>query len=160
MKLSHAVLIGISGAIWLAVGCFLLPLGIKLMMTGAQEANIGVYYPILTNLSPYLGGVEQVALWLTVVSLFVGYMKGRTVFAKSVKRSVNRIRTLPDPTSLGNIYSPAYYILLGSMVALGMGIKFLGLSYDIRGAVDIAIGSALINGAVLYFREAAALKRA
>jgi hypothetical protein len=38
------------------------------------------------------------------------------------------------------------------MVLLGLVIRFLPIPIDARGLVDVAIGSALINGAMLYFR--------
>jgi hypothetical protein len=31
--------------------------------------------------------------------------------------------------------------------------RVLSIPFDIRGGVDVAIGSALINGAMLYFRH-------
>jgi hypothetical protein len=160
MKMSHAALIGLSGFVWLAIGCFLLPLGLKMMMTGAHEAAEGAYLPLLSHLAPYIGGAEQGALLLTVIGLLIGYIKGRKVLNKSVHRSVSRIKTFPDPTSITNIYSKGYYLLIASMIGIGISIKYFGLSYDIRGLVDIAIGAALINGAMLYFHEMTALKKA
>ena len=38
------------------------------------------------------------------------------------------------------------------MACLGFILRFFPL--DVRGAVDIAVGSALINGAILYLRHA------
>lgn len=154
MKLSHAALIFISGMVWLGVGCFLLPFGLHLMMAGAEGAGQGNYYPLLSFLSSYTGSAEQAALLLIVICLFIGYLKGKKVLAKSVHRSVRRIEGFANPTSITKIYSGAYYLLFASMIGLGFLIKFFGLSHDVRGAVDIAVGAALINGAVLYFKEA------
>ena len=44
------------------------------------------------------------------------------------------------------------------MVGLGALIKVLNLPLDVRGAIDIVIGSALINGAMIYFRSAFELR--
>lgn len=156
LRLSHRVLIIISGAIWMAVGVFLMTLGLGLLVEGIKSAklsDIESRLPILNNLGPYLGGIEQAALILIALCLFVGYMKGKHVLGKSARRGIERIRSFPNPTSLSNIYSAKYYILLGAMVGLGMSIKFLGLPNDVRGAVDVAIGAALINGAMIYFRN-------
>lgn len=156
LKLSHRTLILISGMIWMAVGLFLLPLGLNFLYesTGQNRIFSQGHYPLVEILSPYMGGLEQTALLLIAIGLFIGYFKGRYVLGKSVYRGIARIRSFPNPTSLGNIYSAKYYILLGSMIGLGVLIKYTGISKDIRGLVDVAIGSALINGAMLYFREA------
>ncbi len=74
------------------------------------------------------------------------------VLSKTVRRVVTRISSLPLPIRLKDAYSPAYWILIASMMALGMLFRFLPIPLDIRGIIDVAIGSALINGAMLYFR--------
>jgi hypothetical protein len=144
--------------IWVAVGLFLLPLGITLLVNSPGEAAHG-YYPLINYLAPYVGGAQQAALGLIIVGLFIGYAKGKAVLGKSARRGVARILTFPNPTQLTNIYSPVYYMLLGGMVLLGMSIKWLGIANDIRGVVDVAIGSALINGALVYFRLAFAMRK-
>lgn len=151
-KVSHSVLIFLSGVVWFGVGCFLLPLGINFIVGALLIENATQAHPILDFLAPYVGGLEQAALVWIIFALLVGYLKGRTVFAKSVKRSVDRILTLPNPASLSKMYTPSYYLLLGSMILLGVLMRFT--SVDIRGGVDVAVGSALINGAMLYFRQA------
>lgn len=150
-KLSHAKLIIISGLVWLGVGGFLLPLGLKLLISSTQLGN----GPLVDLLSPYLGGPQQVALMLVAIGMFVGYWKSKKVLLKSVNRSVLRIRSFPNPTSILNIYGKGYYALLLVMIGLGTSMKYLGIPEDIRGTVDIAIGSALINGAMSFFRCAA-----
>lgn len=152
LKVSHVTLIALSGLVWLVVGCFLLPLGLNFVIEALLKENAALPLPVLNFLAPYVGGIDQAALVWIALMLFVGFLKGRSVFAKSVKRSVDRILTLPNPASLKLMYSPSYYLLLGSMALLGVLVRFTTL--DIRGGVDIAIGSALINGAMLYFRAA------
>lgn len=156
IKVSHKTLIIISGLIWLSVGCFLLPLGLSLLAGSTLKVRVLSLgnYPLIDQLAPYMGGAEQVALLLIALSLFIGYLKGRYVLGKSAQKGVERIRSFSNPTKLSNIYSLKYYILLGSMIGLGISIKFFGLANDIRGFIDVAIGSALINGAMIYFRIA------
>lgn len=156
VKLSHAVLIAISGLIWLAVGGWLLPLGLNLIITGVHHAQLSDEYsaPLLRFLADYVGGMDQAALLLVVLGLFIGQLKGRHVLGKSAQRGIERVKTFSNPTELTNIYSAKYYILLGGMMGLGIGIKYLGLPNDVRGLVDVAIGSALICGAMIYFRSA------
>lgn len=148
LKCSHKTLIIISGLVWFAVGLYLLPLGLNYLLSGAPG-----YYPVLNFLGPFLGGAQNSALLLVVIALGVGFMKGKHVLGKSAKQGIARIRSLTNPT-LSQIYSAKYYILLGGMILLGMSMKWLGLPEDTRGFVDVAIGAALINGAVVYFRQA------
>jgi hypothetical protein len=86
-------------------------------------------------------------------ALFVGFLKGRFIFTKTVGRITRRIHSLPSPISFRTVYPPAYWILIGSMMGLGMAMKHLPISLDIRGFVDVAVGSALMNGSLLYFRS-------
>jgi len=153
MKLSHKKLIIVSGLVWLAIGVYLLQLGLGLLI-GSLQSTQESHLPVIKFLSHYIGGVEVAALLLVVAALYIGYFKGRFILGKSAKRGVARIRTFSDPAPLKNIYEPKYYVLIGLMVGLGISIKFLGLSNDVRGFVDVIIGSALINGAMVYFRLA------
>ncbi len=153
IKLRHETLIVISGLVWLAIGIFLMTLGLNFIVEGTKSANLSDL-PVLGNVSPLIGGVEEAALVLIALSLFIGHMKGRHVLGKSANRGIQRIRSFENPTSLTNIYSMQYYILIAVMIGLGMSMKFLGLSPDVRGAVDVAVGAALISGAMIYFRNA------
>lgn len=152
-KVSHTTLIFLSGLVWLAVGCFLLPLGLNFIVQSILKENLATLpHPVLNMLAPLVGGVESAALIWIAIALAIGFFKGRVVFGKTVQRSVNRILSLPNPVHLTKIYTWQYYLLLSSMVLLGVLVRFLPL--DVRGGVDVIIGSALINGAVLYFRQA------
>lgn len=157
MKLSHSKLIFISGLVWLAIGLFLLPLGMRLLL-GAAFA-IAVPTPLLTPLAPLVGGAQQAALFIVVIGLLIGYTKGRFVLAKSVRRSIARILTFSNPTSIANLYSRGYYMLMALMICMGMAIKWFGLPDDVRGLIDVAVGAALIQGAMLYFRLAVAMRQ-
>ena len=151
-KISHCMLIFLSGLVWFVVGCFLLPLGLNLIVECLLNENITLPHPILDFITPYVGGLEPAALVWIAFALFIGFLKGRSVFAKSVQRNVKRILALPNPAYLSKMYTLGYYILLGSMVGLGILVRFT--TQDIRGGVDVAVGAALINGAVIYFRQA------
>jgi hypothetical protein len=132
---------------------------LSLLTAPTQPENLTAnYYPLLNSLSPYFGGIEQAIVALIALSLFIGYMKGKHVLGKSAKRVAGRICNLPNPANLFTIYSRGYCLLILGMVGLGMGIKYLGIPNDVRGVIDVAIGAALINGSLLYFRMAYALK--
>ncbi len=156
-KMTPLVLLVLSGMIWLAVGCVLLPLGLNFIVETLLNENRHGFYPVLSFLSPYVGGLDPAALLLIACALVVGFLKGRYVLAKSVQRSVHRLSTLPHPIPLSQLYPLSYYLLLGSMFLMGYLVRFTPL--DVRGGIDVTIGSALISGAFLYFRQAWLLYR-
>lgn len=157
LKLGHAALVFISGMVWLLVGLTLMPLGLKLL-AGSSGYAVGENFPLIGLLAPYFKRVEEAALLLIVAGLFVGYMKSKYVLSKTVKRTVTRIQSFPNPTSIKNLFSLGYYILIAVMIALGASMRFFGVPNDIRGVIDVAVGAALINGALLYFRLAWSLR--
>lgn len=151
MKLSHKTLVIISGMVWLAIGTYLLYIGLNLLANNTVHVDPH-NYPLLLSLKPYAGTIENAALVLVVLGLAIGYYKGRYVLGKSAHGGVARIMAMPNPAQLSKIYSPKYYVLIAAMIGLGLSIKYLGVNNDIRGLVDVIIGSALINGALIYFR--------
>ncbi|MGA8164296.1 MAG: hypothetical protein WB791_04625 [Waddliaceae bacterium] len=156
----HHTLVIISGCLWLVIGCFLLSIGLRYVLEGvsqgvASNASQGF---LVGYLGGYVGGCENGAVALIALSLMLGFVKGRYVMVKSVDRVVRRICRFPNPTHVFNIYSFSYYLLIAFMVLLGVSIKYFHLPNDVRGAVDIAIGAALINGAMLYFRRLSDLR--
>lgn len=157
MKMSHAKLIVLSGLIWFVIGIYLLQLGLNLILAVSMQTSaksLSESYPILSFLKQYFGNVQNIALLLVIFGLFVGYLKGRYVLGKSASNGVARILRLPNPVSILRIYNAKYYLLLGAMIGIGISIKYLGLPNDVRGIIDVTIGSALINGAIIYFKLA------
>ncbi len=133
----HKTFITLSGLVWLVVGIFLLMKGLSLITTGYADA-------------------DQTALLLISLGLAIGFVKGRFVLSKTVKRVVDRINSLPLPIQVSQVYSKGYYFLIGGMILLGMSMRWLPIPIAIRGTVDVAIGFALMNGAIQYFRAARA----
>lgn len=149
LKVSHSTMIFISGLIWMAIGIFLLQLGIHLLFT--QTFDVDAATP-LVNLFQGIFSPHESAIAIATVALYIGFLKGRHVLIKAANRGIARIKSLPNPASITQLYSKSYFILVGCMVLLGLSIKYLGLPNDVRGAIDIAIGSALINGSMHFFR--------
>ena len=149
MKLSHRTLIGIAGALWFAVGLWLMKLGIQFLMQAVETPE---QYPFLAWVSSFVGKAEQGVVALMAGALFIGFFKGRMVLAKTVNRTVNSIKQAPEPVSLNLLFTPRYLVLLMIMMGIGFSLRFFAVPLDIRGFVDVAVGSALINGAMLYFR--------
>lgn len=146
-------MIGISGVIWLSIGIMLLSMGINFIVEAIlKESALVTNRPIINFFASFAGELDTAAIILIAMGLLVGFIKGRVILSKTVARTVERTLAMPNPAPLSQIYPKSYYILLGSMVLIGFIVKFF--PFDVRGFVDVAIGSALINGAMLYFRAA------
>ncbi len=132
--MSRRTWIFISGLIWAMVGFLLLYKGLGILGTLPDQ---------------------NVATWLVAGGLLVGFIKGRFVLSRTVNRISTRIAGLSEPVHFLEVYPKSYWILLSSMMGLGMLMRMLPA--NVHGFVDVAVGSALLNGAALYFRAARAL---
>ncbi len=151
LHMKHRGWVVLSGFVWFIAGGFLLSKGLRLITEAAFQMDSLSY-----RMKDTFGSSQQAASVLIAIGLVIGFFKGRFVLAKTVRRVVTRIVSLPLPIKLQDAYSPSYWILIASMMALGMVFRFLPIAMDLRGLIDVAIGSALINGAMLYFRAARA----
>lgn len=145
MKFKHSTLIAISGLVWLVIGFFLIRMGLHL---AAGEMNGPVFY-FLTNI---LGENQTAAVIIIAIGLAVGYVKGQYILSKSAQRTITRVKASPNPSGITKIFNLPYVLLIGCMMLLGFLVK--GLSPDFRSFIDIAVGAALIRGAIFYFRAA------
>lgn len=148
IKCRHKTLFFLSGTLWLAIGIFLLTLGFRFLFSPVDSKS-GFSLLALSKEIPR----ENMSFIFLCLALFVGYFKGKYLLSKSVYREVTRISQLSNPTSLKNIYSKRYYLLVASMIALGFLMRYLPITQDTRGVIDITIGSALLQGAKLYYRQ-------
>lgn len=156
MRIKKPGLIFISGLLWFVIGFVLLSKGINLIVQSMSDID-QAYFSLIQIFSPHIGAIKS-ALLLVTVGLFIGYIKGRYILIKTVKRVVSRILDLTDPIRISKVYSMGYFLLLLTMVGIGISFRFMPLSPDIRGIIDLAIGAALMNGSLLYFRFALAAK--
>lgn len=149
MKLKHSTMLALGGLVWLAVGLYLLPLGLKFLTE--QSLIPPPSAPLLNFLGSFLSQGNAIVI-LIASGLFVGYFKGRYVLGKSAERESARIKALPNPAPVQQLYSKRFYILVALMMGIGMAMRLVPL--DVRGWVDVAVGAALINGSVVYFKRA------
>jgi hypothetical protein len=150
MKVRQGVAIALSGITWMGIGILLLTKGFSLVLTPLSLSAGALFLPKLSSL---VGSARQASLLLVCVAIFIGFLKGRLVLRKSADRIISRILSLPNPCSFFSIYPRSYLILLGSMMGLGMALKWIPIPYDLKGFIDIAVGSALTNGSAFYFRQ-------
>lgn len=130
--MKHRSWIALSGVVWFFIGGMLLYKGLHFIAEGTMKKE-----------------------WLLAAGLLIGFFKGRFVLIKTVRRQVLRIASLPLPIRWSQVYPLAYYFLIAGMMGLGMLMRVIPLSVDFRGVIDVAIGSALIHGALAYFQAAA-----
>ena len=95
----------------------------------------------------------EIAILFIGFSLMIGYFKGKYVMKRAVMRIMDRVTVLPQPVSFTQVYSPSYILLVGAMVTLGIGLKMVGLPIVYLGGIDLAIGSALLQGALHWARK-------
>ena len=147
--MKHRGWIAFSGLIWLAAGISLMHKGLKFVADASYLPDA-----FCVRFQERFGSIQAAGTALVAVALLLGFLKGRFVLVKTVRRVSFRIQSLPLPIKITSLYTPSYLILLGSMMALGFLVRFISMPMDIRGFIDVAIGSALINGAMLYFQAA------
>lgn len=150
MKIRQSMAIVLSGALWMGVGVFLMMKGFSLVLS---PVFLGSKPPLLSWLYEWTGSFEQAAFFLICLGMMIGFLKGRLVLSKTASRVIRRIVSLPNPCSIASIYPPSYLLILSSMVLLGISFKWMPIPYDIKGLIDVAVGSALINGSAFYFRH-------
>jgi hypothetical protein len=146
--MNHRSWIVVSGFVWFFMGVFLLYKGLQLITQATFQTS---------SLCSHFQDPQQAATILIALGLMIGFLKARFVLVKSVRRVVTRILSLSLPIRFKNVYSTSYWILIGGMMCLGMIFRFLPIPVDIRGWIDVTIGSALVNGAMLYFRMSKSL---
>jgi hypothetical protein len=151
--MKHRRCIALSGFLWLAIGFSLLYKGLHLISAAAFQTDT-----LCFAWQGVFGTPHQAATVFMGFGLLLGFIKGRLVLSKTVQRVSKRIASLPEPVRLSDAYSRSYWLLIGAMMALGMLFRFLPIPIDVRGIVDVAVGSALLNGSLLFFRAARAVE--
>ena len=153
MAMKQRTYIALSGFLWIASGTFLLYKGLHFINEATHSQDSLCY-----RWQTFFGSPQQAATILMGIGLLVGYLKSRFVLSKTVRRVSSRIASLSEPIRFVDAYSKSYWILIAAMVGLGVSFRFLPISVDLRGMIDVAIGSALVNGAMLFFRAARAFQ--
>lgn len=154
LKLSHSGMTFFSGAIWMAIGIFLLQLGLNLLF--GQFISLKTTTPLL-DLFKNIFNPDEAGILITTVALLIGYLKGKHVLTKAANRGIDRILSLPNPAPFYLIYGVKYFVLIGVMILLGICLRYF--PNDIRGAIDIAVGSALVSGSLHFFRVGYKLRK-
>ncbi len=135
---------------WLGAGLFLVVKGTALLSAAAK----GGYAPLLEGLAPIASQKEVAAALLIALGLGVGFFKAKKVLKPLATKNSTALQT-GETTPKAVLIRTA--ILVGLMMGLGMGIRYLGVPGDLRGTILIAVGFALLQGGAVYMRFAATL---
>jgi hypothetical protein len=158
LRFKHSTLVCIAGGLWMIMGIFLMNMGLRFIAEKSVVVGFTDETSLLKTLSNIFGGLQQAAVALIGLGLMIGYMKGRFVLAKTVAKMVARLKSFEEPVSLYRLYSPKFYLLILIMISMGVLFRIFEVPTDIRGLIDLAVGAALVNGAVLYFKYAKVVK--
>lgn len=151
MNIRPVIALLLSGATWFSIGVFLMCKGLGFLV---ELASPGKKAPVIDALQSLSGGREQAILVLICLGLLIGFFKGRVVLSKTVQRMSTHFFSFAQGIPLSKLYPLSYYILISFMVILGISLKWMPIPQEVRGTIDVTIGSALTNGAVLYLRAA------
>lgn len=149
--MTHRRLFWMAGTIWFLVGFFLLQLGMRLF---AESLNSWPEYSFFLPLFASWMGAAETLIVLISLGLLIGYFKGRYLLGKTARRTIQQILAAAPPPSLRHLFNLRYALLISLMMLLGFSMRYLALPLDVRGFVDVAVGAALIHGALFYFRAA------
>ncbi len=130
----------IAGLIWTVVGAGLLTMG-------------SVFWFHL----PYLGDLDTRHLAIGMAAIAVGLAKGRFVLDKTANRVIDRTDNLQEANPLKSIFQMfgvKTIALIASMMGIGLILRMAGMSYEIRGLVYLAVGTALLWSCFRYWSAA------
>jgi hypothetical protein len=147
----------LSGVLWLAVGSLLFSKGVVLLQSLLVPGiTTGFFH------ASFFGSLSsQVKVQLILIAgLWIGFIKGNFVLRRSANRVLNHIVNQEEPIQLKNLYPKSYLILLGCMCAMGMSLKWIPINPDVKGLIDITVGTALIIGSWHYFKKSWILSKA
>lgn len=87
-----------------------------------------------------------------VLSLGIGFGKGKFVLSKTSKRNIERIAAFSEPQRPINVYSLRSWLTIGLMILISLSLTWFDVSMEWRGFVRLAVGFALIMSSLAYLR--------
>ena len=101
----------------------------------------------------------QVWPWLAaILALFLGGLKARFIFGKSIKRNLARIAALDRPR-IWQFFSPGFFVALAAMILAGASLSSLARgnyrSLIAVATLDLAIAVALLGSSIVYWQQKA-----
>lgn len=149
-RLTHRRATVLQGILWLLVGGMLVTMGCNFLVASLLAENqASGYLPLLRSL-PVLDP-ELAALLVALAAIALGWLKGYYILAKTASKQLIRLAKLPSPIPYSQLFPIRYFCLLGLMGGLGLLLRSFPM--DVRGGIDLAVGTALLFGSTLFFRR-------
>ncbi|GAB5410926.1 MAG: hypothetical protein ChlgKO_00400 [Chlamydiales bacterium] len=145
MEVEKKNAIKLCSLIWFGTGVFLMWKGLHLLSSLENTKA-----PLLRFAAKYSSSFDQAVLLLIATALILGFLKGRVALRDVVNRTISRMQ---EKVALKNLFALRDLCLNAFMVVLGLLIRFLPITNDVRGFIDVVIGSGLMNGAMLFVRK-------
>ena len=154
LRFSRTAILRIAGIIWFGVGAFLVYKG--LLFLGVERFSWEFHVDDTSRMAVLARswGLDTVFFTLVMVSFVVGTVKGRMVLVRSINRMEKYLFSLKAPIVFYRMFPPAMWIIMIVMMGLGMLMNVLHVVLWLRGSIDVAVGTALIQGAFQYFQRA------
>jgi len=149
VKASRSTLITLSGLIWLVIGGLLFTKGAK-WISSLDQNEWTPLYDFLALFYPY---PNQYSACILAGCLLTGYLKSKWIFARTARKAIERISSLPNPVSILKIYPLKYYALIATMISLGYFVRQSNLPTDLRAAMYLSIGFALMRSSLYFLRK-------
>lgn len=140
MQVTRETHLKVAFFMWALVGLGLLIKGGTLFYAGRTMSEID------PNAGSF-GMAEGIGL---VIALAIGFAKGNFVLPKIARKNIARIEQLPEESPLYMTFSLKSWLLIASMMLIGMIIRVLGAPNLVRGVILVAVGFALTLGSRAY----------
>ncbi|QIZ71843.1 hypothetical protein [Oxynema aestuarii] len=130
LGLTRAQHLWIAGAIWTLVGTGLLTMGLVFWFH-----------------FPYLGFLDRTHLLGGFAAVTVGSIKGKLILDRTANRVIDRVETLDEPNpfkSIFQMFGAKTIALIFAMMGIGIVLRLAGVSFEVRGLIYIAVGTALV----------------
>lgn len=145
MRFSRAALLTVSSLLWLCGAFFLLRKGLVLWV--AAFSSSGEVSSLLVVGATFCASVA------------LGAVKGKFAMRRAVQRIVHRLQSYAEPFGLHKLFTPAYTLLLLSMVCLGFLFRWMQLPPLVQAFFDTVIGTALLVGVRYSLGAVGALRK-
>ncbi len=126
------VLAGIAFLFWLGLGGMLFVRGIS-------------------SLLQVEGLLMQV--FCVVLAILLGTYKGWDILGPVAEKNLLRLRRLPQPSPLWQVFSRATWIIIAGMMCIGILLRIAPLPDGLRATVLMAVGIGMLYGAANYIRN-------
>lgn len=134
IRLSGQQMKGLAFVLWLIGGLVLAFRGVY-FMTAAPEQPTAL-----------------MLIGLGLAALAIGFGKGKFVLSKTSNRNIERIDQFTEPQRPLMVYSMRSWIIIAIMVCISISLTVFNTPLLWRGAINLAIGFALIFSSLAYLR--------